>query len=466
MSSKLAKYLPHFVFVAYTNLFPTALFAAVSVAEAEALKNGTLTPMGADPKGNEAGTIPAYSGKVLGAPAWVDYKGPGTHYPNMYPNEKPLFVVSSGNYKKYENNLSVGLIAMLNKYPNTFNMPIYTTHRDARYSDIILANTFANATRAKLASNGNGTTDTFGGVPFPIPKNGLEVVFNHQFSPLPYNNWGSYDEAAVQPSGNAIFGNTIRVEYFPVWDPAMTLERFNRDFSRLAALATVTTTEPARQKGEVILVHEYTNYDESSRRAWIYIPGTQRVRRAPSVGYDTPDGVGGLRTVDDHMLFNGATDRFDWKLLGKREVFIPYNNYAMDNPQIKYKQILTPHHVNPQYMRYELHRVWVVEGTVKTGSRHIYAKRVLYLDEDSWAAALADNYDGQGQLWRAAMRTTVNAYDLPGVMGRVAMFHDLTVGAYIVSQLINEQPVTPHIVKEIPAKSYFTPANLRQIGRG
>ena len=173
-----------------------------------------------------------------------------------------------------------------------------------------------------------------------------------------------------------------------------------------------------------------------------------------------------MRTVDDHILFNGGTDRFNWALLGKREIFIPYNNYKIDLPTTKYADLLTKNTLNPEYMRYELHRVWVIEGTLKPDARHVYGKRVIYADEDSWAGALADNYDGKGQLWRSNMRTMLNAYDMPGVVGRLGVYHDLNVGAYIVSQLVSEQKVQPRIIKKIPLKDYFTPANLRRIGRG
>ncbi|MFH7495452.1 DUF1329 domain-containing protein, partial [Pseudomonas syringae pv. tagetis] len=70
---------------------------------------------------------------------------------------------------------------------------------------------------------------------------------------------------------------------------------------------------------------------------------------------------------------------------------------------ISYRKLLQVGHLNPAYTRHELHRFWVVEGTLKPTARHVYSRRNLYLDEDSWQAAIVDKYDGSGQLWRLSM---------------------------------------------------------------
>ncbi|MCB1615369.1 MAG: DUF1329 domain-containing protein [Pseudomonadales bacterium] len=195
------------------------------------------------------------------------------------------------------------------------------------------------------------------------------------------------------------------------------------------------------------------------------MPGTRRVRRAPTIAYDFPDGPGGLRTVDDALVFIGATDRFSWKMEPQRELFIPYNNYDIDSPSLSYeKDILTRHHPNPEHMRYELHRVWVVLATLKEGKRHIYGKRRLYLDEDSWAAHMGDNYDGQGSLWRVTMRTFVNLFDMPGMGPRLEIYHDLQKDAYLINNLINEEGGALEILDQPRNVAYYTPANLRKLG--
>ena len=214
----------------------------------------------------------------------------------------------------------------------------------------------------------------------------------------------------------------------------------------------------------IVLVHEYKNVSDTSRDAWVYLPGTRRVRRSPSIAYDFPDSAGGLRTVDDAMLFNGANSRYTWKLEGERELYIPYNNNELDNPQVSYKELLTPNHLNPKYMRYELHRCRVIVAELRDGKRHVYAKRRIYTDEDTWAAVLADNYDDHGALWRTNFRSMVDQYDLPGMGARLEVYYDLQKGAYLANYLVNEQKGPPSFVKEPLPDSYFTPGNLRQMG--
>ena len=145
-------------------------------------------------------------------------------------------------------------------------------------------------------------------------------------------------------------------------------------------------TAPARLAGGILLVHETLDQVKKPRDAWLYNPGQRRVRRAPQVAYDNPGtAADNMRTTDQLDMFNGAPDRYDWKLVGKREIYVPYNSYRLQDPKLKYKDIITPLHINPDHLRYELHRVWVVEATLQTGERHIYKKRVFYIDEDSWS---------------------------------------------------------------------------------
>jgi hypothetical protein len=441
----------------------TQVHAKVSQAEADRLGKD-LTPMGANPKGNAAGTIPAYTGTTLGIPKGVDYKGTGTYYPNPYPDEKPLFTVDGKNYEKYKDNLTDGQLALFKKYPDTFKMKIYPTKRDVRYSDFIHKNVKLNAVSADIVGSGNGVSGAFGGSPFPIPKNGVEVVWNHEYSPQLYFSEGSVASGAVFNNGSISMRKQFESRFFPVFDPTYTPEKYHQ--TNINAQVMVEVTDPPREKGKVTLVHEFQDLTEMPRNAWQYLPGTRRVRRAPTIAYDFPDGPGGLRTVDDAITFIGATDRYDWKLEPQREVFIPYNNYEMDLPTHKYTDLLTVNHPNPEFMRYELHRVWVVLATLKEGKRHIYGKRRLYMDEDSWAALLGDNYDGQGSLWRTSMRTFVNAYDMPGMSPRLEIYHDLQKGAYLLNGLVNEEGGIQKIPAQRHADDYYTPANLRTMGKG
>jgi len=437
--------------------------AQAKVSQDQANKLGTvLTPMGAIKEGNGAGTIPPYAGTMLGAPKWVNYKGTGNVFPDPYPDEEPLFVITSQNFRQYKANLTDGQIALFEKHKN-FQMPIYTSHRDARYSDFVHENTKYNASHTVLVAEGNGFSDGFMGTPFPIPQNGVELIWNHQASPNYEASNGELDSVSVFSDGTKSWQSNLEERWIMLFSPTLGREAYNSQ--PYNAKVMVQTTAPARQKGEVILVHEYRDVSTQSRDAWQYLPGTRRVRRAPTIAYDFPNGPGGLRTVDDALLFNGATDRYTWKMEPSRELYIPYNNNRLDDQTVSYDQLLGENTINPKYMRYELHRCWVVVGELRPDKRHIYGKRRLYLDEDSWAGVLADNYDGQGVLWRTNARAMVNLYDLPGMGPRVELYHDLQKGAYAANYLLNEKSGPPAIPKELLPDSYFTTAQVRKLGK-
>ena len=83
-------------------------------------------------------------------------------------------------------------------------------------------------------------------------------------------------------------------------------------------------------------------------------------------------GSGGSITVDEVRIFNGSAQRYNWNIVGKKELYIPYNTARLHANDLKYASMLTPGHINPDNMRYELHRVWVLEGVLKPGNRHLY----------------------------------------------------------------------------------------------
>ena len=131
------------------------------------------------------------------------------------------------------------------------------------------------------------------------------------------------------------------------------------------------------------------------------------------------------------MRWNGAPDRYDWKLIGKKEIYIPYNAYKLADKKLKYKEdIIRKNTINSDLMRYELHRVWEVEANLKPGSKHIYGKRVFYLDEDTWTVVYEDAYDTRKQLWRIGVHPMIQFYDVKIPYFRANIWHDLNSGAY------------------------------------
>ena len=438
--------------------------AKVSQEKAATLGGEEITPMGAEVKGNEDGSIPAWSGKWRGLPDGLEYSGPGDIYPNPYADEKPLFIITAKNMAEHADKLIDGQKALLKKYPDTFAIPVYPSHRDFRYSELVEKRTAWNAAKTELANGLDGLKNYTGGAPFPFPASGAEAIWNGRIiHPTPTMK-GTMDDMAVYLNGNRQIRRQTYMGEFPFAYSENPVGKVDEDIGINAALVHVTVDKPDRQKGQQTIVHEALDQAKNDRKAWVYIPGSRRVRRAPTVGYDTPDGPGGLVTVDDSLGFNGALDRYDWKLLGKREAYIPYHNYKFDDPKVDYETLLMKGHANPEYMRYESHRVWVVEANLKQGARHVYAKRRFYLDEDSWHIVLVESYDGRGELWRVGILNTVYDYAVEGFVARAQMFHDLQSGAYISMRMVNETSPM-NFLAEPQGEDYYSPANLRSMGR-
>lgn len=430
--------------------------AAVTADQAAAL-DSRLTPFGAEKAGNAAGTIPAWTGGLTQVPA--GYKGPGQHHVDPFAGDTPQFTITKANLEQYKAHLTPGQVALFNAYPESFQMPVYATRRSGSAPQWVYDNIRRNATSAKLLNGGNGFADAYGGVPFPIPQNGLEAVWNHITR---YR--GTYivrrsAEAGVQRNGAYSLVTSEDEALFRFYDPKGSYAGLQNTLFYYLSF----TTAPARLAGNGALVQEMLDQVKEPRQAWGYNPGQRRVRRAPTLAYDTPiESTDGLRTADDTDMYNGAPDRYDWTLVGKQEIYIPYNNYKVTSPEVKYKDLLQPGHINPKYTRYELHRVWVVDGKLKPGARHIYSRRTLFLDEDSWGAAVVDQYDGRGDLWRVSMAYLKNFYEVPTVWTALDTFHDLQARRYGVQWLDNEEPGTVDFSQPSPGDAAFTPAALRR----
>lgn len=444
-----------------TLLLPLASHAAVSKQEAKKLGT-TLTPMGAERVGNADGTIPAWTGSLSGVPRGYSYMGSGDEYPDIYSKEKPLFTINKQNMDQYKDRLSEGQIAMLNKY-STFNMPVYQSHRDARWSQLSERRTAWNAVNTVLVNGIDGLQNYTGAIPFPIPKNGGEVMWNGRAVHPHPTIMGIFDDVAVYPNNERVLRRQEYKSEFPYSYPQNKIGDTEPQIGINAALVYVSVIEPKRQKGQMTIVHEAMDQVRNERKAWVYIPGTRRVRRAPTVGYDTPDGPGGLVTVDDSLGFNGAMDRYDWTLIGKKEIYIPYHNYKFDSSKVGYDKLLMPNHANPDYMRYELHRVWVVEANLKKGKRHIYGKRRFYIDEDSWHIVMTESFDGRKELWKVGLLNTVYDFAIKGFVARAQVFHDLRSGAYFSMRMVNET-AQPNLMATPNGDKFYSPSNLRKMG--
>lgn len=379
--------------------------AAVSAEEAAKLGD-TLTRVGAIAAGNEAGTIPAYDGGLRTAPpgfepdsgVWVD----------PFADEKPLFRITAANMAEHADKLSDGQKEVLKRNPDYY-MDIYPTHRTAAYPEEVLQATVRNATECETKKDGLAVeTDCRGGIPFPIPQTGNEVMWNQL---LRYND-GKFGTTTASSNTWVVDSNggvtkTATQSTF-VERPYYQTDVAGRD-PEMAYRVYSVTKAPARKAGELTGLNDYLDPTVKPRRAWSYTPGQRRVKLAPEFAYDTPvSSMGGLELFDELFMFSGVQDRFDFKLVGKKEMYIPYNAYKF---YFNCEDQLQDSHPNAACERWELHRVWEVEATLKPGMRHVYSKRTYYLDEDTYGAGLYDAWDQSGQLYRAMMLGGVQFYD-------------------------------------------------------
>jgi hypothetical protein len=441
-----------------TKFFVTAATAALlSVSAASAAELGKdLTPLGAQAAGNAAGTIPAWTGGITTPVA--GFKA-GGHYPDPYAGDKPNLTVDAANVEQYKDKLSPGQVALIKKYPG-WKLNVYPTRRSAAYPKPVYEATAANMGVAKLEAGGNGLAGTTAGIPFPVPKDGAEAIWNSLQRYKGDTYAMTWNQAAVTRDGAYTL---VRFEYeYDFSYGNISKNESQREPNKLVNFLQIVTA-PARLAGQVLLIHETMNQVKQPRSAWIYNPGQRRVRLAPNVAYDNPGtAADGLRTSDDFGMYNGAIDRYEWKLVGKQELYIPYNSYKLSSNSLKYTDILKPGHINPEHARYELHRVWVIEANLKPGASHIYKRRVFYIDEDSWAVVVTDKYDARDQLWRVSEQHSFNFYDVPMLYGTVEVHHDLQSGRYIAMGLRNEESKVYRPIRRTAAD--YTPANLRNLG--
>jgi len=426
--------------------------ASAKLTDAEVARLGAdLTPMGAEKAGNKDGTIPAWSGGLCAPPSgWNASDG----YIDPFPGDKPKFTITKANAAQYKDKLTPGTLALLNKY-DAFKMNVYETRRTACYPDDVYAEVKSMA--GKLDLQGFGISGGRSAVPFPIPKNGLEVMWNHQQRYLGGGLEREYNSFPVRGNG----------DYYKIGSHEYRIFNANLDQPQDNLLLAFLSwfTAPATLEGTVFLVHEPLDQVKTVRSAWIYNAGQRRVRRAPDLSYDNiTDGTEGMRTADQFDAWNGAPDRYDWKLIGKKEIFIPYNSYKLSDKKLRYKEdIVLKNTPNADLVRYELHRVWEVEANLKQGSKHIYGKRVFFVDEDTWTVVYEDAYDTRKELWRIGVHPMIEFYDAKVPWYRANIWHDLTNGGYYLANLDNE-------VKQVwkfgqkGKWSDFQPDSLRRIG--
>jgi hypothetical protein len=414
----------------------------------------TLTPLGALKAGNADGSIPAWDGGITKPPAGYV---PGQHYVDPYAADKPLFTITPDNVDKYADKLAAGTIAKFKAYP-TFKVIVYPSHRSFSAPQYVYDGAIENAGKAKMSDDGNTVTGEAHTSPFPLAKTGNQAIWNHILRWRGTQLKTHSVIAAVTESGAYTEQKADTKIIFPIDFPGNEPTTVNAYFY-------AETVAPPRTAGDIVLVHEFTDPSVEERQAWTYNPGQRRVRRAPEVSFDNPiTAYDSMATTDDYDMFNGATERYDWKLIGTKEIYIPYNDYALQDPKYQYADIIKPLTLNPDLCRWELHRVRVVEATLKPDAHHVYAKRVFYLDEDSWFALITEAYDGHGQLWRTHTTFPINYYDTPVFQSVAQEYGDLLARRYTVTGLFGQDPVNTYTGTDLQV-SDFSPEALRRTGK-
>lgn len=432
---------------ALATLFPVEGWTKVSAALASQLGKN-LTPLGAERAGNKSGTIPPWVG---GLPKASMKRGD-----NPFAADKPLFTITAANVDTYSKWLTEGHKALFRTFPKSYFMPVYPSRRSASYPQWYYDATIRNATRVALADHGYNFTGTAHGVPFPIPQNGTELMWNHimRYNTTGYE--GYLNSAITQNGGGYVLERSFLQLLYIYNNPRTTLATL--DGQNLYGM--VKTLSPPNKAGTADLLRVPIDRVAHKTGVWEYNTALGRVRRIGKVGYDNPL-FDGLMTEDQLDMFNGPLDRYTVKMIGKRDMLVPYNSYQLYSPRLKYSQIVKPGHINQSLTRYEMHRVWVLEANLRKGYSHIYKKRYFYFDEDSWLILLEDMYDDRGQFWRTAEAHAICFAEVPVVVNGVQVDYDLQSRRYVILNMTNQEK---QLIKyNWQAKpSYFTPAQLQK----
>ena len=428
---------------------------AATPEQAAGLGGAELTPLGAERAGNADGSIPAWTGGITAPPAGYD---PDRQHTDPFADDPVLFRISTANVGQFADKLSEGQQALLRAYPDSWQLHVYPTRRSASYPDWVYAAVKANAVTARVVREGKGgVLDANVSSPFPIPNSGVEVIWNHNLRWRGIRVSRTFGQAAVTRKGR--YTVTLALQDWALPYGALPGTTLRDKFPNMLLALKSKTIQPGLLAGNGALTLEPIDQTADPRKTWQYNRALRRIVRLPNVAHDFPAfDTDNLRTVDEFDMFNGSPEHYEWRLLGKRELYIPYNAYRLHSSAAGYGDIIQQRHINPELVRYELHRVWVVEGILKPGMKHIYSRRVFYLDEDSWQIAVADNYDQDGKLWRTSEAHALNYYQVPVQWSTLEVYYDLKAQRYLVSGLDNQR--NPYRFSEQADPREFSPNAL------
>ena len=395
-----------------------------------------LTPVGAEQKGNSAGTIPAWTGGLTSAP---DGYEKGQAHIDPFAKDKSIATITAENVGEYADKLTEFDKAMFGRHADTYKINIYPTRRSCAFPQFVYDALARNAQTATLLNDGNGIAGATISSPFPIPKSGVEVYWNHNLHYKGFRVKQKVTGGTVTPEGELI--RVVRDDRMlsRYYDPEL---KSIEDLNGIEMEWIAVWSAPPRAAGTGFSMINPIDQLETPRSGVMFSPDRRKVMQAPSnsVTYDAPLMTGlGARNSDDMFIGNGSPDRYNWKLIGKKEIYIPYNSYKATENGVEIDDLVRPGHLNPEFLRYELHRVWVVEATLKTDQfKHTYHRRVFYYDEDSWIAVAADLYDENDTLVGGQTGFIKNYYEVPACRQDFDVIYQFTTGRYNLDNVKNE----------------------------
>ncbi|HCF9805923.1 DUF1329 domain-containing protein [Pseudomonas aeruginosa] len=408
-------------------LAASAAIGSAQAAGGDAAALGTkLTPLGGEVAASADGTIPAWVAPGPQGGNWTYGQSRGQSW--KFKGDKPLYSITSANVSQYEAKLSPGQLEVFKKVPG-YRMDVYPTRRSCGVPDFVAENTKKNVGFAKLDADGLALQEAhLPGVPFPFPTTGAEVMWNMK---MRYRGLGfnmPKDAAGISPRRGSEDWLHLGVDMFQHTPWGVKGSTLFSEVGRTEVETFFSYNEPAAFAGQAGVSRTKAGEQTTT---YYYFPGQRRVRRMPSYSYDAPQiGLDNQATVDETNVFFGPLDRFDWKLVGKKEMLVPYNAFGAYDISAKIEDVAKRDFFAPEYRHYELHRVWIVEANVRDGMRHQAPKRLFYIDEDSWNLLMAVDYDKQGQIWKVREGFTIPVYETGSCDMEASVQFNLIDGRY------------------------------------